>query len=62
MSSIAIPTDLVTNLLLSSFCSRNIPVFSLKLIALYFRAMANSIDFYKEFFLHVIPVGIIVPC
>ena len=30
--------------------------------AFYFKAMPNSIDVYKEFFLHVIPVRIIVAC
>ena len=29
---------------------------------LYFKAMPNSIDFYKEIFLHVIPVHILVRC
>ena len=29
---------------------------------LYFKAMPNSIDFYKGIFLHIIPVQIIVPC
>ena len=29
---------------------------------LYFKAIPNSIDFYKGIFLHVIPVRIIVPC
>ena len=29
---------------------------------LYFKAMPNSVDFYKGIFLHVIPVCIIVPC
>ena len=41
---------------------RNISVFCLWRVALYFKAMPNSIDFYKEIFLHVIPVCIIVPC
>ena len=71
-----IPKGLVTNSLLSSFChflqqgdfeqvdglvSRNIPVFCFYRIALYFKAMPNSIDFYKGILLHVIPVCIIVP-
>ena len=30
-------------------------------VALYFKAMPNSRDFYKEMFLHVIPVRIKVP-
>ena len=30
-------------------------------IALYFKGIPNSIDFYKRIFLHVIPVRIIVP-
>ena len=57
------PTDLVTNLLLSSFCpflqtkSENL----LQKRELYFKAMPNSTDFYKGIFLHVIPVRIIVP-
>ena len=29
---------------------------------LYFKAVPNSIDFYKGIFLHVIPVRITVPC
>ena len=41
--------------------TRNISVFCLLRVALYFKAMPNSIDFYKEMFLHVIPVRIIVP-
>ena len=67
------PTDLVTNLLLSSFCHflqtknkslvfRNISVFYLQRVALYFKAMPNSIDFCKGIFLRVIRVRIIVPC
>ena len=36
-------------------------VFCLQRVALYFKAMLNSIDFYKGIFLHVIPVRIIVP-
>ena len=31
-------------------------------VALYFKSMSNSIDFYNEIFLHVIPVFITVPC
>ena len=38
---------------------RNISVFSLKRVALYFRAIPNSIDYYKGIFLHVIAVCII---
>ena len=76
-----IPTDLVTNLLLRSFCPflqtkkkepnfqqfdslvmRNISVFCLQRVALYFKAIQNSIDFYKGISLRVIPVCIIVPC
>ena len=41
--------------------TRNISVFCLERVALYFKAMPNSIDFYKGIFLHVIPVRIIVP-
>ena len=41
---------------------RNTSVFCLWRVALYFKAMLNSIDFYKRIFLHVIPVCIIVPC
>ena len=41
--------------------TKNISVFSLERVALYFKAMPNSVDFYKEIFLHVIPVRIIVP-
>ena len=42
--------------------ARNISTFSVKRAALYFRAMPNSIDFYKAIFLHVILIRIIVPC
>ena len=41
---------------------RNISVFCLQRIALYFKVMPTSIDFCKGIFLHVIPVRIIVPC
>ena len=41
--------------------TRYIPVLCLQLVALYFKGMLNSIDFYKGIFLHVIPVGIIGP-
>ena len=40
---------------------RNISVFCLQRVALYFKTTPNSIDFYKGIFLHVIPVRIIVP-
>ena len=75
-----IPTDLVTNLLLSFFLSfltnqkqesgfqqvgglvtRNISVFCLRPVVLYFKDMPNSIDFYKRIFFHVIPVRVVVP-
>ena len=36
-------------------------IFDFCLVALYFKAMPNSIDFYKIIFWHVIPVHIIVP-
>ena len=39
---------------------RNISVFCLQQVALYFKAMLNSIDFYKGIFRHVNPVHIIV--
>ena len=39
----------------------NISVFYLEWAALYFKAVANSIDFYKRIFLDVIPDRIIVP-
>ena len=41
---------------------RNISLFCLLQVALYFKVMTNSIDFYKTIFLHVIPVCIIVSC
>ena len=54
-----IPTDLDTNLLLSFFC----PLLQAKRrVALYFKAILNSVDFYKVIFLWVIPVCIIVQC
>ena len=40
--------------------TRNTSVFCLKGVALYFKAMPNSIDFYKGIFLHGIPVRVIV--
>ena len=71
-----IPTDLVTHVLLSSFCpflqtkkrirfsaswwSGNEKYFCVLFFALYFKAMRNSTDFYKGIFLHIIPVCIIV--
>ena len=36
-------------------------VFCLQRFALYFRAMLDSTDVYKEIFLHAVPVRIIVP-
>ena len=42
--------------------TRNISVFCLWRVALYFKVMSNSTDFYKRIFLHVIPAPIIVPC
>ena len=41
--------------------TRNISVFCLYRVGLYFKAMSNSIDFYIGIFLHVIPVRVIVP-
>ena len=46
----------------SGLVMRNISVFWLLRVALYFKAMPNSIDFYKGIFLHVIPVRVKVPC
>ena len=40
---------------------RNSFAFCLQRVALYFKGMLNSIDFYKRILLHVIPVHIIVP-
>ena len=42
--------------------TRNISAFCLKRLALYFKAIPISTDFYKGIFLHVIPVRIIGPC
>ena len=42
--------------------TRDISVFCLQRVVLYFKVMPNSIDFYKGIFLHFIPVRIIVPC
>ena len=47
--------------ILSRCFGNNKCCFCLQRISLYFKAMPNSIDFYKEIFLHVIPVRIIVP-
>ena len=41
--------------------TRNISVICLWRVALYFKAMPNSVDFYKGTFLHVIAAPIIVP-
>ena len=41
--------------------ARNISIFCLLQVALYLKAMPNSIDFYKRILLHVIPVRIVVP-
>ena len=41
--------------------TRNSFAFCLWQVALYFKGMPNSIDFYKRILLHVIPVRIIVP-
>ena len=43
-----------------SLVTRNISGFCLQGVALYFRAMPNSKDFYKGIFLHDTPVHIIV--
>ena len=51
-----IPTNLVTNSLLSLF------ILSYKVVALYFKGMPKSIDFCKRIFLYVKPALIIVPC
>ena len=45
----------------SWWSGNQISVFCLQRVALYFKAMPNSIVFYKGIFLHVIPVCIIVP-
>ena len=42
--------------------TRNISVFYLSLVAIYFKAMSNSIDFFKGIIFHVIPNYITVPC
>ena len=42
--------------------AKNISVFCLQRVALYFKAMSNSIDFYKGIFLLSILVRILVPC
>ena len=41
--------------------TRNIYDFCLYWVAVYFKAMQDSIDFYKAIFLHAIPVRIMVP-
>ena len=41
--------------------TRNISVFYLQRVVLYFKGMLNSIDFYKRIFLHVILSLIIAP-
>ena len=42
--------------------TRFISAFCLHRVSLYFKAMPNSLDFYKGIFLHVIPVRITVAC
>ena len=42
--------------------TRNISAFYLQLVASYFKAMSNSIDFFKGIFFHVIHNYITVPC
>ena len=42
--------------------TRNISVFCLQWVVLYFKGMTNSIDFYKRISLHVIPIRIKFPC
>ena len=42
--------------------TKSISVFCLEQTALYFKSMLFSIDFYTAFFLHAIPVCIIVSC
>ena len=44
-----------------SLARRNISVLCLQRFVLYFKAMPNSIHFYKGIFLHVIPGRITVP-
>ena len=72
-----VPTILVTSSFLSLFCRyietknknqifsklvvRYSFAFCLKCVALYFKEIPNSTDFYKKNFLHVIPARIIVP-
>ena len=46
----------------SGLVTRDSFAFCLWRVALYFKGMPNSIDFYKSISLHVIPVRIIVPC
>ena len=41
--------------------TRNNFAFCLKQVALYFKGMSKSIEFYNRIFLHVIPAHIIVP-
>ena len=41
--------------------TRTISGFCLWRVALFFKVMANSIDFYERILLHLIPVRIIVP-
>ena len=42
--------------------TRFIYAFCLQRVSLYFKAMPNSLDFYKGIFLHVIPARITVAC
>ena len=42
--------------------TRNISVFCLLRVALHFKGMWNSKEFYKRVFLHIFPARIIVPC
>ena len=45
----------------ASLVTRYISAFCLERVALYFKAMPNSINFYKGIFIYIVPVRIIVP-
>ena len=57
-----ISKNLVINLVhrVDDLVTKNISVFCVQRVALYFKGIPNSIDFCKTIFLHVIPSRIVV--
>ena len=55
------PKTRIKFLVIDGLVKKNISVFCLRWIALYFKSMPNPAEFYKRIFLNVIAVCIIVP-